>query len=310
MHGDHRDDHLEALRRPGPASASAAGVAVLSSFDGFHASHQRLLDSAARLARFQRAPLRAVVLHEIDRPAVMPVPERCARLVRAGAERVDVLELSAGNVDDAPAVVEMIKDRVGCASMVVACAAPNDIWTVPLAAALRLGGVQVTEVMRDVTPDRELVSSRLVASLIERGDVAGAADLLGRPYALEGEVVHGATLGRTIGFPTANLEADPARVMPARGVYAAVARLGDRAYRCAVNVGLRPTVATETELLIEGHLLDFDGDLYGSRLRIELIERIRDEQRFGSLDELKAQLARDVEATRATVAEPLLVAVR
>lgn len=296
MHGDHVDP--ESVLR---TSARHADVAVLSSFDGFHASHQRLLSSASWLARLQGGGLRAIVLHEADRPDLMPVAERCTRLLHAGAARVDVLEVSDSSLAGSTEAVEMIKERTEGAAIVVACAAPSDVWLAPLAGMLRRSGVSVTEVDRDVTPEHELVTSRLVADLVERGDVAAAAELLGRPYALEGEVVHGATLGRTIGFPTANLEADTSRVLPARGVYAAIVRVGAEAYRSAVNIGLRPTVGTQTELLIEAHLLDFCGDLYGRQLRVELIERIRDEQRFSSLDELKAQLARDVESARAII---------
>jgi riboflavin kinase/FMN adenylyltransferase len=305
----HRDQFESGLNRQAVLGSSAhaeiagADVAVVSSFDGFHASHRRLLTSAAWFARLQRAALRAVVLHESGRPALMPVAERCTRLLGAGAARVDVLELSDRSPDGSAAAIEKIKERTSCASVIVACAAPSDVWMAPLAAMLRRTGVLVTEVDRDVTPRRELVTSELVAGLVERGDVRGAAELLGRPYALEGEVVHGARLGRTIGFPTANLEADAARVLPARGVYAAVTRVGTDEFRSAVNIGFRPTVTSQADLLIEAHLLDFDGDLYGKQLRIELVERIRDESRFSSLDELREQLSRDVQSARTLVDE-------
>jgi riboflavin kinase/FMN adenylyltransferase len=145
-------------------------------------------------------------------------------------------------------------------------------------------------------------SSTRAREAIAAGDVAEAAHVLGRPHALSGPVVHGDERGRGIGFPTANLEA--AEMLPADGVYKTlVDEVGPdgRARRLAdgvTNVGVRPTVGGGRRT-VETHLLDFDRDLYGATLRVHLVARLRGEQRFGSLDELKAQIARDVAAARA-----------
>jgi riboflavin kinase/FMN adenylyltransferase len=140
----------------------------------------------------------------------------------------------------------------------------------------------------------EPVSSTRIRGLVEAGDVQAASALLGGPFLFEAEVVHGDKRGRELGIPTANLVPDPALVCPAHGVYAAWAH----GHPAAVNVGVRPTFGQENALLVEAYLLDFDGDLYGERLRVGFIERLRGEQRFDDIDELVAQMQRDVERTR------------
>jgi riboflavin kinase/FMN adenylyltransferase len=143
-------------------------------------------------------------------------------------------------------------------------------------------------------PILEGVSSSRIRELIGAGDVAGAAALLGRPFELEGVVVAGDQRGGTLGFPTANLALAPHLLAPAYGIYAGEA-LGRRA---AASVGVNPHYGG-SERRIEAFLLDFEGDLYGRRLRLELWERLRDERSFASEEELVAQIARDVEAARA-----------
>lgn len=144
----------------------------------------------------------------------------------------------------------------------------------------------------------KVVSSSQVRELVSTGDFSGASFLLGRPYDLAGEVVAGDRKGTQIGFPTANL-AVKGIVLPPPGVYAAVARMGNTRKAAAVNIGVRPTVGGSSgDLRVEAHLLDFEGDLYGERLCLEFRGRIRGEERFGSLEQLAAQIERDVEAVR------------
>ena len=122
--------------------------------------------------------------------------------------------------------------------------------------------------------------------------------MLGRTFAIEGTVIEGERQGRKLGFPTANLDTG-GLILPPNGVYAAHARLGQATHRAVLNIGLRPTLANpEPMLQVEAHLLDFDADLYGQAMEIELVERLRDEQRFGSTDELAAQISRDIERAR------------
>lgn len=149
-----------------------------------------------------------------------------------------------------------------------------------------------------VTPllevDGEVVSSSHIRGLVLAGEVEQAAHFLGAAFQLRGEVVHGDERGRRLGFPTANLVPDEALVCPGHGIYACLAD----GRPAAVSVGVRPTFQTGRGELIEAHLLDFDGDLYGRSLRLEFLRRLRGERRFDNVPDLIAQMRRDVEQAR------------
>ncbi|MCC7373301.1 MAG: riboflavin biosynthesis protein RibF [Verrucomicrobiales bacterium] len=142
------------------------------------------------------------------------------------------------------------------------------------------------------------ISSTRIRELVAKGAFAEASALLGRPYTLGGAVIEGDRLGRTLGFPTANL-AVAGLVLPPLGVYAAVAHVNGQPRAAAVNIGRRPTLASPVaETRVEAHLLDFDGDLYGNRLELQLAQRLRPETRFPSRDALVGQIGRDVQEVR------------
>ena len=157
-----------------------------------------------------------------------------------------------------------------------------------------------TRVVPMVEVRAETVSSSHIRGLVAAGDVAGAAEFLGVPFMMEGEVVHGDRRGRELGMPTANIVPDPQFAVPGHGVYAAWAH----GHPAAVNVGVRPTFETGRGLLIEAYLLDFDADLYGQTLRIAFVERLRGEKRFDSVEELIEQMHRDVEEARERLRRP------
>jgi riboflavin kinase / FMN adenylyltransferase len=148
----------------------------------------------------------------------------------------------------------------------------------------------------------EVVSSSHIRGLVSAGDVEEGGRLLGEPFQLRGEVVHGDKRGRTLGYPTANLVPDPRYVVPGHGVYAARASIigpdAELVLAAAVNVGVRPQFVTGRGELIEAYLLDFDGDIYGQVLRIDFLRRLRGEKRFESVDALVEQMGRDVDETR------------
>jgi riboflavin kinase/FMN adenylyltransferase len=148
-----------------------------------------------------------------------------------------------------------------------------------------------TRVVPLVEVDGETVSSSRVRALIAAGEVDLATRCLGAPFLFEGEVVEGDKRGQTLGFPTANVVPDDALVVPGHGVYAAFAN----GHPSAVSVGVRPTFETGRGLLVETYLIDFDGDLYGRSLRVAFIERLRGERRFPGVEDLIAQMHRDVE---------------
>jgi riboflavin kinase / FMN adenylyltransferase len=151
----------------------------------------------------------------------------------------------------------------------------------------------------------ETISSTQIRGLVAAGEVGQAAAFLGRPFLFEGQVVEGDRRGRELGMPTANLVPDDRLVTPGHGVYAAWAQLmpsethpGASGLAAAVNVGVRPTFATGRGLLVEAHLIGFEGDIYGQTLRIAFLERMRGERAFESVDALVAQMNRDVEQAR------------
>ena len=150
-----------------------------------------------------------------------------------------------------------------------------------------------------VALDGETVSSTRIREAIRTGNLDAASQMLGRPYAICGGVIEGDKLGRQLGFPTANLTATNL-VLPPNGVYAACTQVDGKFFRAALNLGLRPTVATEkAELRVEAHLLDFVGELYGRELEVEIGSKLRTEQKFASPAELREQIGRDVAAVRA-----------
>ncbi|MBC8171990.1 MAG: bifunctional riboflavin kinase/FAD synthetase [Anaerolineae bacterium] len=142
------------------------------------------------------------------------------------------------------------------------------------------------------------ISSTTIRQALENGEVEQAATWLGRPYVVRGEVVHGLARGRTIGFPTANIDVWAEQVIPANGVYAGMATLatGER-YKAVTNIGVRPTF-DGTGVTVEAHLLDFDGDLYGQQLIFSFEHRLRGEQKFNGVQELIAQITADAQAGR------------
>ena len=155
------------------------------------------------------------------------------------------------------------------------------------------------DIIPAVTLDGVTVSSTHIRKLLEEGDVETARAFLGHPHVLTQTVGHGRQLGRTIGIPTANLVAPPHVLLPKRGVYAAKITLPDgRAFGGVTNVGVRPTVNNGQDVTVEPWILDFDGDLYGQAIRVEFFRRLRDEQKFESLDALRSQIETDAVKTR------------
>ena len=141
------------------------------------------------------------------------------------------------------------------------------------------------------------INSTRIRNLILAGEVEEAAQLLGRPYVVRGEVIVGDRRGRSIGFPTANVLPDPAQVIPARGVYAGFVYIGKEVHAACTNVGVAPTFE-RGENRIEAYLIDFEGDLYGRIVDVSFVRRIRQEKRFSGVEELKEQIARDVDEAR------------
>jgi riboflavin kinase/FMN adenylyltransferase len=152
-----------------------------------------------------------------------------------------------------------------------------------------------------VALDGQVVSSTRIREMIRAGNFDAASQMLGRPYAICGRIVEGDRIGQKMGFPTANLEVTNL-ILPPNGVYPASTRVKGKFYRAALNIGVRPTVsAVKPQLRVEAHLLDFSGELYGEELELQTGMKLREEQRFGSVEELREQIGRDVAAVRGLI---------
>jgi riboflavin kinase / FMN adenylyltransferase len=277
-----------------PAELERAERAVaIGTFDGVHRGH-RVVVEAARMSG-----LRSTVVTFEPHPRLVLGYE--VRLLSTLERRLELLaELDTDEalvVEFTPALsqlepeefVEQVLEPIGTRIVIAGEDFRFGRGRTGDVDLLRRLGLDVRAV-----PLVEGVSSSRIRELLGEGEVAAAARLLGRPFEIEGTVVSGDQRGGTLGFPTANMMPAPHLLVPAYGIYAGSA-LGHRA---AVSVGVNPHYGG-AERRIEAFLLDFEGDLYGRRFRLELWERLRDERSFGSEEELVAQIARDVEAARA-----------
>lgn len=296
-----------ARRAPGAPSAITLGV-----FDGVHRGHVHLVHGLMRRAAARGLVSGVVTLHpspiQVLRPSarvayITSLEERIELLGQTGVGFVapltftsEVAELSARDF------LAMLRDSLDMRYILMG---PDNAFGrgregTPLRVAeigAELGfELEVLDDPLEGTAGR--VSATAIRNAIADGDMEVAADLLGRPYALRGPIVHGAARGRTIGYPTANIAITPDRALPAFGVYVTRGWLRGTAYMGATNIGIKPTFDNELPS-VETFLLDFDGDIYGSDLRIEILHRLRGEAKFDSLDELVGAIARDVEDTRA-----------
>lgn len=294
---------------PGPETALTIGV-----LDGVHLGHQALLRRLRDEAKKRALSPGVVTLHPhpitVLRPEVAPsyltsLEDRMELMRDAGADWVIPLTFT-GEVSEveceelAGAFVDRLRMRLMVLGPDAAFGrgAPKDT-----AERMRkLGAERGFEVVQiePLMHDHERYSSTAVRRALADGDMARVSALLGRSYRISGPVVHGFERGRTIGFPTANISVALDRALPGIGVYATRARVAGHTLTGATNIGRRPTFDAG-HLSIETHLLDFEGDIYGERMDLEILARVRGEVKFESVDELKAQIAKDVEAARALV---------
>jgi riboflavin kinase/FMN adenylyltransferase len=271
----------------------AERAVALGTFDGVHRGHRAVIDAVkstglrSTVLTFEPHP-RLVLGYDVQ---LLTTLERRLELIgEAGPDETLVVEFTQELSRREPE--EFVADYLTAIGAKVVVAGEDFRFGAGRrgdVALLRRLGLDVRPV-----PLVEGVSSSRIRELVRAGDLRVAAELLGRPFELEGDVVYGDQRGGTLGFPTANLSPDPHMLVPAYGIYAGEA-LG---HRVAASIGVNPHYGG-SERRIEAFLLDFEGDLYGSRLRLELWERLREERAFASEQDLVAQIAADVEAARA-----------
>ncbi len=268
---------------------------AVGTFDGVHRGHQAVIDGNDTVLTFEPHPL--VVLRPEAAPSLLtPFEIKRDAIAELGVEELVVVpfDLDFSRRGAADFIDDVIVDRLGAAAVSVGENFRFGHRAEGDGSLLRADGRFDTRIVPLVEVEGEQISSSLIRRLVEEGDLRRAASLLGRPFTFEGVVAPGDRRGHSLGMPTANIVPDERYVLPARGVYAG--RAGGHA--AAINVGVRPTFDSDRGVLIETHLLDFSGDLYGRALRIEFLERIRDEARFDSVEALVEQMHRDVEAAR------------
>ncbi|ORJ59132.1 bifunctional riboflavin kinase/FAD synthetase [Geothermobacter hydrogeniphilus] len=298
------------------------GVVTIGNFDGVHLGHREIFRRVVRRARELNGL--ATVLTFVPHPLKVLTPERAPRLLNTYAEKerliaascIDVLaaipfDREMAEMSPEAFVGEILVGRLGICHLIVGydyAFGRNREGDVDF---LRRAGKQAgfsVEMLEPIRRGEEVFSSTLVRRRLAAGDVAGAVALLGRHFNLEGRVIHGASRGRSLGFPTANLLTDK-EVLPRPGVYAVKVRLDEQIFDGVMNIGFNPTFGTE-RISLEVHLLDFSADIYDRSLRVYFVERLREEMVFSSVDDLVCQIRRDVDRARQLLADREVIVYR
>ncbi len=284
-------------------------------FDGVHLGHQQIIRQTLADARLHDAI--ALVITFDRHPNSVVAPDRVPPMIYATSQKYRAIEsLGADALLEIPfdksfseksgeifirelaAAFGKIHSVCVGADFVFGCKRSGDV-----ALLKQLGGELNFHVhgLAAVSLDGQVVSSTRIRETLRGGNFDAASQMLGRPYTICGRMIEGDRLGRKFGFPTANLDST-SLTLPPNGVYTAATKLNGQFYRVALNIGLRPTVASAKPVLrVEAHLLDFSGDLYGAELELEIGEKLRDERRFASSEELREQIALDVAQVRALI---------
>ncbi len=298
------------------ANLNSDTILTIGAFDGVHQGHQHLIqqmveeakqtERLAGLITFHPHP--SAVLSPYNPTRYLSTPgEKAALLERLGLDILAILpfdqEMAQTSARD---FVVLVSRHLRLAELWVGedfalgRAREGDVE------ALRALGQELGFTVRIIEPltwQGQIISSTRIRSLLLKGKARQAAQLLGRYPSLAGEVVRGSQRGHCLGFPTANLEVRKERVVPADGIYAVYARLGEERHQGVANVGVRPSFELGGQRMVEVHILDFDEHIYGCDLVVEFVERLRDERRFADVEELKAQIERDVAQARRILGE-------
>lgn len=276
------------------ATARPRRVAI-GTFDGVHVGHRKVIEGADTVLTFEPHPVQ--VIHPEAAPKlIMPFNAKRDTIEGLGVEEIVVIpfDQAFSKISAEDFIERILVEQLGAEHVSVG---ENFRFGAKAKGDTRMLAEHdefETRVVPLVEVDGETVSSTRIRALVAAGDVETAMRCLAAPFLLEGEVVKGDRRGRELGFPTANIVPDEALVYPGHGVYAGFAN----EHPAAIHIGVRPMFETGRGVLVEPHLIDFEGDLYGQTLRIAFIARLRGEKRFPSVEELIAQMHRDVEVTR------------
>ena len=296
----------------GPCLAPRGSVIAVGAFDGLHRGHQALLAQVGERAQALGGSPVVVSFEPLPRaffsrepvPRLSSVRDKLRGFAAAGIEQALLLRFNR-------ALTTMSAEDF-VRRVVVQRLAAREVW---VGADFRFGHKRAGDVallqqmgaqlgfaactMPEIQLHGARVSASRVRALLSAGEFAGAEPLLGRPFVIDGKVEYGNQLGRTLGYPTANIHLHQ-RVSPVQGIFAVRASLGESgcSWPGVASLGVRPTVNQVSQPLLEVHLFDFEGDLYGQRMAVEFVAKLRDEQKFDGLEPLKAQMALDSSAAR------------
>jgi riboflavin kinase/FMN adenylyltransferase len=295
------------LKAEGKKVCLAIGV-----FDGVHLGHQQIIrqtisdarqhDAIAVVLTFDQHP-NSIVAPDKAPPLIYSLPQKLRAIEKLGTDALLLIQFDKKfSEQTAEEFIRSLARDFGKVHSV--CVGADFVFghkrSGNVGLLKKLGAELIFQVhgLAAVSLDGQVVSSTRIRETIRAGEFDAASQMLGRTYAISGKVVEGDRLGRKLGFPTANLDATNL-ILPPNGVYSGCTKLNGQFYRIALNIGLRPTVASgKPELRVEAHLLDFSGDLYGRELEVEMGEKLRDEKKFSSATELREQITRDIAAVR------------
>jgi riboflavin kinase / FMN adenylyltransferase len=277
-------------------------------FDGVHLGHQQIIRQTTTDARQHEAL--ALILTFDKHPNTVIAPDRAPALIYPLEQKLRVIESLEADVTLVVHFDKAFSERGGEEFVRTLAGEAGPIRSICVGANFTFGHKRSgnVELLRRlgaelkftvhgqaaVALDGKAVSSTRIRQAISAGNLDAASQMLGRAYSLVGPVVRGDQLGRKLGFPTANLDVT-GLVLPPSGVYVAQVKASGSLHRAVVNIGSRPTLQSpQSQLRVEAHLLEFNGDLYGKTLELIFVEKLRDEKKFPSLDELREQIARDI----------------
>jgi riboflavin kinase / FMN adenylyltransferase len=286
---------MKVLSLPDVEPGSGPRRVAIGTFDGVHRGHREVIRGADMVLTFDPHPL--AVIHPEATPKLISTFDVKRDLIAGlGVDELVVIPFDKGFSSQTAEefVNDVLIERLGAEQVSVGENFRFGRGAKGTPEFLSEHDEFETRVVPLVEAAGETISSSHIRGLVAAGEVGPAAEFLGGPFLFEGEVVPGDRRGRELGMPTANLVPDERYIVPGHGVYAAWAH----GYPAAVNVGVRPTFETGRGLLVEAHLIGFEGDLYGETLRIAFIERLRGEKRFESVDDLVAQMNRDVDEAK------------
>lgn len=281
-------------------------VIALGNFDGVHTAHEKILANCVGYAREHNIKCGVLLF---DRHSAKTTHSREISLITTQNQKLGLIEAAGIDFvymrpfDDefmkkspeefVQMLIKNLRVRAVCVGYDYRFGYRATGDTTLLIELGKKYGIDVV-VAPPVKIDGEIVSSTLIRDFVKNGETEKAKKFLSRPFFVEGEVVKGKQNGRKIGFPTANVAYDNDMLLPKAGVYAGITTVGEKRYKCVINVGNNPTFNAD-KVTIESHIFDFDADIYGDYIKVEFIKYLRSDVKFGTIEQLKAQIEKDVE---------------